>query len=241
MEFTMAAVAFFISCLSLILAAVAYWRSGGQRDVESLRQELRREIESLRERQHLLADQLAQRLRAGYEQSQAHINRLQSRLAEARREATAEVVARIDALSRRLSELAKKADDGLERLKHEVTREMQSAEAGLEREIRRLEADAQILIVRSQMMKAERHAKKGEFSEAEKLLENAVTKTNQIRTVVAGDAVEERALDEVNDALVEAIRRVRSKAESFRREIERVVATSESLLTSLQARERKAA
>jgi hypothetical protein len=235
---TMSAVALFVSFLSLFVAGVAYWRSGGEREFRALRDELRRETESLRQKQRAHSEHLSHGIRAGYEASRERIKRAQSRVAEARKEATAEVTAKLDALARSLTELGKRADDGIDRLKQELTTETQSAEESLAKAVRRLEAQVQILAVRSEMAKAERLTKKGQFRDAEALLEDAVAKTQRIQESLGGDSAADRAFVEVNDALVEAIRRVRV---NFGREIDRVVTASESLVASLETGERKAA
>ena len=63
---TMNTLTLVLSLVSLVLAAVAYWRSGGHRDLRHARLELERKIETLRAKQDELAESVAQALSAAY-------------------------------------------------------------------------------------------------------------------------------------------------------------------------------
>src|SRR5262249_7060482 len=88
---TLAIVGFVLSCVSIILAGVAYWRTGGRQDVMSVRDDVRRELGLVHERQKNLADETARWLRADYDETIARAQRARERIALARKEAADEV------------------------------------------------------------------------------------------------------------------------------------------------------
>jgi predicted translin family RNA/ssDNA-binding protein len=91
------------------------------------------------------------------------------------------------------------------------------------------------------MARAERLAKKEDFPAAENVLEDAVSKVHEVRSRLADDFEDDAAFARLLSELREAIRLVRTKAEGTRRQIERVVAASDTLLTSLESARRRAA
>src|SRR5258707_7985836 len=65
----MTTTALVIALISLGLASVAYWRSGGKQDVPYLQTSLQRDLEALRTRQKEIVDSASQSLVAAYDRS----------------------------------------------------------------------------------------------------------------------------------------------------------------------------
>src|SRR5439155_21314623 len=72
-----------ISLVSLCLASVAYWRSGGKQDVQALG----REVEALRAKQKELAESVAQSVAAAYERSRKRLQVAREQLRQLKDEA----------------------------------------------------------------------------------------------------------------------------------------------------------
>jgi len=80
-----------ISILSLTVSSVAYFRSGGARDIRALEQRLNENVERLNAIAHRVSDSVAGRLRAGYMQSIRMISDLQSQVVGLKEKAAEEV------------------------------------------------------------------------------------------------------------------------------------------------------
>ena len=233
----LAIIALVVASLGLALSWVAFWRSGGKWDIQALRYQIRAGAESIRQAPRAIASDLAARIRSGYEETLEAMKRAEGRLDEIRKGASAELAHLIDGLSRRASDLGQQARDGLDRLRQGASMETQAAQEALARRARRLEANVQVLFARGEMLRAERLADKGEFANAASVLEDAVTRVRDARAKTALESGQVQAFDDVVSALREAIRQVRARAEGTRAQIERVMAASDSLLGSLEARD----
>jgi hypothetical protein len=216
-----------LSVGSILLAAIAYWRSGG-----------REELELLRAKQKLMVDELERRIHGGLEETRTRTLRAEQRLTDLKRDTTANVQQAIDALSRETAQITKETEERLQDLRFEVTVGAQAAEQALARRMRRVEGSLRILAARAEIGAAERLADAGELADAEDLLEDAVAKVREAKMRLADDDDgEERNFDSVISALHEAIVAVRERALDHKREIDSVLSASDSLLASLRARE----
>ncbi len=225
--------------VSLFLSGIAYWRAGGRADIATLKRELREEIDSFKSRQRAIAEDLRKRINSGYEDTLSRIKRGERRLADLRQEVSASMQEGIDAVSRQLAELKVEAEEGITRLKHDVSIGAQATQEAVGLRIRRLEGRIQILMVRAEMARAQRLADKRSFIDAEKLLEDAVAKVREVKARLSDDFEENPAFSEVITSLQNAIRSVRAEAEDSRHELDRVLSSSESLLSSLASREQR--
>jgi hypothetical protein len=241
MEVTLAIVGFVLSCVSIILAGIAYWRTGGRQDVMSLRDDVRREIGLVHERQRKLADETARWLRADYEETIARAQRARGRIALARKEAADEVKSRLEALDRRLTELGDEAQAWIARQQQQTDADLHAAQLRIARTERLLEGELQLIVLKSEMRKAERLTADRNFSDAETKLEGAVARVSNVETLIGDDPTDQRALEEVQHRLFAAIRGLRSNAATSREQLQNVVQASDTLLKSLEGRERKAA
>jgi F0F1-type ATP synthase membrane subunit b/b' len=220
------AVALFLSVTSFILALVAYWRSGGRNDLEVIRR-----------KQQLVHDELANRVRTALQESHARATRAQRRLAELRTEAAENVHASIDALSRELETIKHEIEDALAKLKTEASTGTQALEENLAKRVHHIEGSLRILAARAEIRAAERLADAGRFVAAEDLLEDAISKVREAKMQVSDEGADEPAFAPVVDALHDAIRSIRARAADHKRQIDCVLAASDSLLASLRARD----
>jgi hypothetical protein len=223
---TWVVIAVFLSVASMLLAAIAYWRSGGRED-----------LELVRSKQKLVVDELARRVRRGLEESRARAIRSQQRLAELKKEAADNVLVAIDGLTREVAEIKKETEERLQDLKFEVTAGAQAAEEALAKRVRRVEGSVRVLGARAEIRAAEQLADAGGFAEAEDLLEDAVARVREAKMRLADDDGEERSFEPVIEALHEAIHAIRERALDHKRQIDSVLSASDSLLASLRTRE----
>lgn len=216
---TIGIIALGVACVSLVLSGVAYWRSGGRRDIEAMHAELRR------------------RVRSGYEASLARIQRAEERLAALRASASVETTKAIEGVRAQLAESRAEIEARLGQLEHGLSVRADAAEQSLERKVLRLEGRAQLLLARTDAARAERLAAAGDFAGAHDSLEEAVARVREVRLRLTNPFEQDPAFQNVVDALLEAIRSVRAQAADHERRIERVLSASDSLVASLAARE----
>lgn len=224
---TWAVVALFLSIASMVLAVVAYWRSGGRDD-----------LELVRKKQQLVVDELARRTRRGLEESFARVQRAQNQLAQLRAEASAGVQDSIDALARELAEVRRELEIARERLKVEVTAGAQAAQEVLGKRVHHIEGTVRVLAARAEIRAAELLADKGRFFEAENMVEDAIAKVREAKMRLSEEEADEPAFGPVIEALHVALHSIRARAIDHKREMDTVLAASDSLLASLRAHER---
>ena len=224
---TWAVVALFLSIASMVLAVVAYWRTGGRDDMETLRR-----------KQQLLVEELARRTRRGLEDSLARARRLDQRLEELRAGAAAELRDSIDSLSSELAALKREAEIALERLKVEVTAGAHTSQEILAKRVHHIEGTLRVVAARAEIDAAELLADAARFDDAEDMLEDAVAKVREAQLRLSGEEADEPAFGPVIDALHDALRSVRARADDRKRQLDTVLAASDSLLASLRAHER---
>lgn len=223
-------IALFLSIASLIVAAVAYWRSGGRED-----------LEAVRAKQKLVADELGRSVRHALEESRTRGARAQQRLAELKREAQGGVLLAIDELSREIAAVNRETEELLQELRFEVTAGAQAGAEALARRIRRVDGSVRVLAARAEIRAAERLADSGDLIKAEDLLDDAVARVREAKMRLADDDGQERAFDPVINALHTAIHAIRERALDHKRQIGSVLSASDSLLTMLRTRETRLA
>ena len=120
-----------VSILSLTVSSVAYFRSGGARDIRALEQRLNEKVERLNAIAHRVSDSVAGRLRAGYMQSIRMISDLQSQVVGLKEKAAEEVNEDLRKLAQTLDGLAGRAVREAKELKGDVSLMMVEAEISL--------------------------------------------------------------------------------------------------------------
>ncbi|MEW6470993.1 MAG: hypothetical protein AB1679_01865 [Actinomycetota bacterium] len=237
----MAIAALVIAIISLVLAGVAYWRSGGQRDVQRLDSQLQRQLDALQVKQAELVDHAAQSLAAAYERSRRRLQHVRGRLhdlqvaaeegLEAQRRRAAE---HLEALSQRLEHSAAAA-------KEATLSAARQAEAGVARRVHRVHARVLILEVKGKATLARRAASADEYDRADTRLTEAMELLGEVRTVLRDDDAYDPQLDSLKAALREAVRAVRTRAEDTRRRIEHVLTDADEVIARLESDELGAA
>ncbi len=217
-------VALILSTISLVIASIAYWRSGGSGDIARLRSQL---VET--------ADEMRARLRHGYDESLRRIDRARTLLSEIPPQVAADVRASIETLDKELASVRREVEEELDRLKASVSASSQAARDAVATRVRRLEGRVHLLVARGEMARAETRAERGEFAAAEDLLEDALMKVREVQTRLGPLFDDDPAFAHLLAALRQAIRSVRSRAESRKREIEELIAESDVLLRTLEA------
>jgi chromosome segregation ATPase len=234
---TISIIALCLAAVSIALSAIAYWRAGGRRDVEALRAQLASELEAVHARERAIAEELRRRVRSGYEDSLARIKRAEERLAQVRETVSAETRQAIDALREQFAEARREIETRLAELKAGASSRAEALQETLQRRVLRMEARAQLIMARADMLRAERLAEKRDFARANDLLEEAVAKVRSVRARLSDPFEDDPAFQNVLDALLEAIRSVRAQAADHERQIERVLSASDALLASLASHE----
>jgi hypothetical protein len=226
-----------MTLLSLALAAVAYWRSGGRRHVETLRAEMARHLEAARARERALAEQLSRRIHNGYEDALTRIRRAEQRLAELRENVSDETRQAIDLLRAQLEEARHRIEAGLQQVKEGASSRAEALQESLHRRVLRLEGQALLLLARADIKRAQSLAEKHEFERADDLLQEAVSKVREVRMRLSDPFEDDPAYKNVVITLLDAIRSVRAQAADYEGQIERVLLASDALMASIAARE----
>jgi hypothetical protein len=220
------AVSLFLSVASIVLAGIAYWRSGAQS-----------ELATVRTSQHLVLDELRRKLRKRVEGSLLRVTRNERRLAELRMDPASVVHEAIDALARELGQIKHESEIALVELDDEITRGAEAAQESLARRIHYVESSVRVLTARSEIRGAERLADRGMFAEAEDQLQDAAANMREAKMRLDDEGSDEPAFAPLLEMLDEAIRSVRARAADHPRHIESVLSASDSLLASLRSHE----
>ena len=226
-----------ISLVSLCLASVAYWRSGGKQDVQALG----REVEALRAKQKELAESVAQSVAAAYERSRKRLQVAREQLRQLKDEAVEGLEQHIKQAQEQLEALAQRLEDGAKSAKHATVAAARSVEEGIALRVRRVEARATLLQAKAKATRAVGVAGKRDFLRAEQLLEQATGLLRNARETLGDDHAYDQLLDAVKLALREATTAVRTQAEDVRKKIEQVLADTDRLVSTLEADEAKSA
>lgn len=232
----MAGMALVVSLAAIVLAAVAYWRSGGQRDLTRAETAVRRELGELRAKQAELLDHASEALTAAYDRSRGRLRAARERLARLQ-DAT------VDGLDAQL----RRANDHLEaltrRLDHAATSALdatvaaaKATERNIARGARRVHARVVLLEAKAKARLAQRAASDKDWDRADARLADASELLAEARSILDGDDAFDAELDRFRDALRDAASAVRTRAEDTRRRIDQVLADADLVVTSLEAK-----
>lgn len=219
-----------LAIIALALAAVAYWRAGGRRD-----------LETLRAKQKELTEALLFVIEEMYEESRQALRQTADGLRQLKSEALEELDQQIDRATQQLWALERRLEEGLKSARQSAMTTAHSIERGLRRRVRRIEARGSLLFAKSAALLAIRWARKEEFDRAEKRLDEATALLALARETLRADHAYDEQLEIVKRSLAEATIAVRQKAQDARQRIERVLAETDKLLGALESDETKAA
>lgn len=233
----MAVAALVIAIVSLVLAGVAYWRSGGQRDIQRFDSQLQRQLDALQMKQAELVEQAAQSLAAAYDRSRQRLQHVRARLHDLHTAAEEgldaqrrRAVEHLEALSERLEHSAAAAKDA-------TVSAARQAEASIARRVHRVHARVLILEVKGKATLARRAAAADEYDRADTRLSEAIELLGDVRSVLRDDHAYDSQLDSLKGNLREAVTAVRTRAEDAKRRIDHVLADADDVITRLESDE----
>jgi hypothetical protein len=156
-----------IALISLVLAAVAYWRSGGRQDVELAHREIAREIESLRAKQKELAESFCEAIAAAYDDSRRRLRRVRMRLGQLGDQAVEGLRNQIDRAIAQLNTLEQRLEDGARSVAQSTAAAARGVERGIAQRVHRIEARTTLLWAKMHATRAVSRAQKREFDAAQ--------------------------------------------------------------------------
>lgn len=236
----MTAVALAIALVSLALASVAYWRSGGQRDIERLDAQVHRELEALRAKQRELVDHASDALTAAYDRSRRRLRAARARLHDLQAAAVEGLEVQLRRAGEQLEALGQKLEHSAAAAKDATVAAARHAEQSVATRVRRLHARVVLLEVKAKATLARRSAAGEDFDRADTRLSEATDLLRDAQGILGGDDAYDQQLDAIRTALRQAVTAVRNRAEDTRRRIDQVLADADHVVTALESDERDA-
>ncbi len=225
-----------ISIVSLALAAVAYWRSGGKQDAKRVRLE----IERLKAKEKEMAESITQTLAAAYEASRQRLQYARELLRQTKDEAIRGVEQQLRRAQAQLEALGRKLEEAAHSAKETSVSAARNVERTISLRVRRIEARAMLLRAKTKMTLAISAASKLEFEKAEHRLDEATELWREAREVLADDHAYDQLFDAMKRSLRDATTALQSQAQSARAKIEEVLVETDRLVNSLEADEQRA-
>ena len=241
MEDAMEVAALMVALASFGLAAVAYWRSGGKRDIEAARQQLEAEMEVLHAKQREFFDSASEAIASAYDESRRRLDRNRERLRVLKAEAVEGLGKQMERAAEQLHALAQRLEAGAKSVGESTLLVARSVEQGIARRARRLEARTTLMYAKAKATRAVNWAHKRDFERAERQLEEAADLLRTVREMLGVDHAYDEALDDVKRALGKATDAVRVRAEDTRQRIEHVLTETDKLVDRLESEEQEAA
>jgi hypothetical protein len=232
--------ALIIALISLALASVAYWRSGGKQDVQNLQCSLQRELETLRAKQKELVDSASQSLAAAYDRSRQRLAVARENLRQQKEEAVEGLEKQVKLAQSQLEALAKRLEESARAAKDLTVSAAHSAEEAIALRVRRMEARATLMQAKAKATRAQSAAANREFERADQLLAEAADLLRDARETLGEDHAYDAKLDAIKSSLREAANAVHTHAEDIRKRIEQVLADTDRIVSTLESDETKA-
>jgi hypothetical protein len=226
-----------LSPVSFILAAVAYWRSGGKQDVRAVQ----RELEMLRAKQQQLAESVSQAIETAYALSREHLATARENLRKLRHEAVEGLEKQTQAAQEQLETLAARLEQGAKSAVSQTVAVAQSAEHAVTKRVRRLEARVTILQAKSRATRAAHLAKKRDFANADDLLREAVFEFDRARQILGDDHAYAELIGALKHSLHEAAGAIRAQVEVAFHKAELALRDADRLISRLEVDETAAA
>lgn len=223
--------------LSLLLSAVAYWRSGGAQDV----QKLRGEIDSLRLKQKELTESIADGLAAAYGRSRERLQTARENLRRQKTETVEGMEKQLQLAQDQLESLARRLEEAAGSVKMVAFSTAHRIEEAIALRVRRLEARATLLQAKAKASRAQAAAAKNDFQRADELLADAADLFQSARETLGNDRDYDLQLEAMKQGLRAATTAVRSRAQDTRSRIDRVLADTDQIVSALESDESRAA
>jgi len=232
--------ALIIALISLALASVAYWRSGGKQDVQNLQCSLQRELEALRAKQKELVESASQSLAAAYDRSRQRLAVARENLRQQKEEAVEGLEKQVKLAQSQLEALAKRLEESARAAKDLTVSAAHSAEEAIALRVRRMEARATLMQAKAKATRAQSAAANREFERADQLLAEAADLLRDARETLGDDHAYDAKLEAIKSSLREATNAVHTHAEDIRKRIEQVLADTDRIVSTLESDETKA-
>src|SRR5438093_40579 len=171
-----------ISVLSLILASVAYYRSGGRQDIRLLERGLNEKTERLSAMAQRATDSVAASVRAGYERSIRMISDLQSQVAALREGAVEEIRDDLRMMAQTLDKLAERAAREIREVKIEVSLAVTEAETALRLAVEEAKARLKVIEAKRELALARIAISRNALSDAQARVESALSYLQDARS-----------------------------------------------------------
>ncbi len=233
----MAATALIISLVAAALAGVAYWRSGGERDVQRAHAHLRNDLDAVRAKQRELLDHASQALASAYAATRAELKTVNGKLTELSSSAVDGVQAQVRRAADHTRQLIDAVDRSADHARHLAVDAARHAEQTVSRRVRRVHARVVLLEVKAKATLASRAAADRDFERADRRLAEATELLADARTIMADDEVISAQLTTMKTTLRDAADAVRARAEDTRQRIDHVVADTDRVVGDLEAAE----
>jgi uncharacterized protein YpiB (UPF0302 family) len=226
-----------LSLVSFVLAAIAYWRSGGKNDAKKLRQE----VDVLRAKQKEFAESASQAVAAAFANSRQRLEDTRTHLRRLNQEAREQLQKRIKRAEEQLESLATRLEAAAQSVKNATVGAARDLEESIVRRVHRMEARARLLEAWDKAEKAVILADKQRFDDAEQLLDEAVELLRSARQTLNDDHAYDEQLDVVKKGLRTASLAVQNRAADARQKIEEVMTETDRVVCALESDEEKAA
>jgi len=233
----MAVTALIISLVAAVLAAVAYWRSGGDADVRRAQDEIRRDLDAVRAKQRELVDHAADRLAAAYNRSRSQLHMVQTRIGDIGHHTAEGLQDQLHRAGEHAKRLLDSLEHATERAKDLTVTGARNVEQGIARRARRIHARVVLLEVKAKAALASRAAGDERFDKADEHLADASRLLAEARAILDDDEVIAEELTAMKAKLLDAAEAVRTRAEDTRRRIDAVVADTDKVVGDLEAAE----
>ncbi|QDU74558.1 hypothetical protein Pan97_15670 [Bremerella volcania] len=201
-----------LAILALLLGGVAYWRSGGKQDVAQVDEQVKQDIDTLREKQQALETHAADSIRAGYKRSQAALKRARQRLGELETAAAEGIKAEVEQAKKDLDTLERDTADGAKAIEKSVVDKAREAEQAVTSRVHRLEARVDVIEARHEISRAKANADSQEFDKAEQQFHEAISHIKGAKEKMADGTALDAQIDAARSSLVDAAKAVEAKA-----------------------------
>ena len=219
-----------ISVLSLILASVAYYRSGGRQDIRLLERGLNEKTERLSAMAQRATDSVAASVRAGYERSIRMISDLQSQVAALREGAVEEIRDDLRMMAQTLDKLAERAAREIREVKIEVSLAVTEAETALRLAVEEAKARLKVIEAKRELALARIAISRNALSDAQARVESALSYLQDARSLTV-DHVE--SVSAMQKQAQEILVTIRTKADTMKAALDALIERSNRLLTEM--------
>ena len=225
-----------IALISLIVASIAYWRSGGRRDVALLR----REFDGFRAREQEWRENISRSVAQAYERSRQRLAASRESLRRQSEEAVEDLERQIKRAQEQLETLARRLEKSAHAAVDATVEARQAVERAIAERVRHIEARAIILQVKGKTSRAVHATKRKDFARADALLTEGAELLRNAREVLGNDHAYEHLIETMKAALRDATSAVRAQAQNVQQQIERVLTDADRLVGSLESDEEQA-